>query len=51
MNIYKNLREWLLNSSYPVYQVAMMTDEEVVGEYEAITGDVSIPQPIGGKSE
>lgn len=46
MNIYKNLRQWLLNAEYPVYQVAMMTDEEVVGEYEAVTGDVSIQQPV-----
>lgn len=36
MNIYKNL-------------VAMMTDEEVVGEYEAVTGNVSIA--MGGEME
>jgi len=28
------LRQRLLNDGYPVYQVAMMTDEEVVAECE-----------------
>jgi len=34
MKIYKALRQRLLNDGYPVYQVAMMTDKEVVAEYE-----------------
>lgn len=46
MQIYKSLRQWLLNANYPVYQVAMMNDVEVVSEYEALTGDNSIPQPV-----
>lgn len=46
MEIYKKLREWLLNANYPVHMVAMMNDEEVVAEYEAVTGDDSIPTPV-----
>ena len=48
-NIYKNIRQWLLNANYPVYMVAMMTDEEAVGEYEAVSGNVSID--TGGETE
>lgn len=46
MESYKKIREFLLNADYPVHMVAMMTDEDVVAEYEALTGDNSIEQPI-----
>lgn len=46
MNEAKRLRQWLLDSKYPVGQVALMSDEEVVAEYEAVTGDSAQIQPI-----
>ncbi|WP_181349438.1 hypothetical protein [Thalassobacillus sp. CUG 92003] len=42
----KNLRAFLLNANYPVGMIAKMSDEEVVSEYEVITGDNSVPSPI-----
>ncbi|QBP06981.1 hypothetical protein [Virgibacillus phage Mimir87] len=42
----KQLREWMLDSNYPVEAVALMSDEEVVAEYEAVTGDYSTVSPI-----
>ncbi len=42
----KQLRKWLLKSAYPVTMVAEMTDEEVVAEYEAVTGDSAAVQPV-----
>lgn len=42
----RELRCWLLNRNYPVQMVAKMTDEEVVAEYEAVTGESVNVQPI-----
>ena len=42
----KRLREFLLNANYPALMVAKMSDEEVVGEYEAVTNDNSVASPI-----
>lgn len=42
----KKLRQWMLSCNYPAQMVAKMTDEEVVAEYEAVTGESANVQPI-----
>lgn len=39
-------REFLLKAQYPTILVAKMTDEEVVGEYEVITGESADVTPV-----
>ncbi|KYC76811.1 hypothetical protein NSQ93_00155 [Bacillus sp. FSL W8-0445] len=42
----KKYREFLLQAQYPTILVAKMTDEEVVGEYEVITGESADVTPV-----
>ena len=42
----KKYREFLLEANYPAVKVATMSDEEVIGEYEAVTNDSAIVSPI-----
>lgn len=42
----KKYREFLLKAEYSLEKVAKMSDEEVISEYEAVTGDSTDVTPI-----